>query len=146
MSFYSKVTEQDLFKLRKLAEQQKNQKPFKIKNRILEQTHDMKLVESLSPITEKQDEIKETTQKLCELVKKSDVEDGNTQTPAIEIITATQSLNDTLSFLKRNRNIFKLEEKDNGNVLWNQVVLKAKRENRITFKDEEYDINPTIQT
>ena len=35
MSIYSKVTEQDLINLRKLAEQQKNQRALKIKNRIL---------------------------------------------------------------------------------------------------------------
>ena len=51
MSFYSKVTEQDLNNLQKLAEQQKNQRALKIKNRILKQTHDINLAESLSPIT-----------------------------------------------------------------------------------------------
>ena len=51
MSNYSKVTEQDLDNLRKLAEQQKNQRALKIKSRILKQTHDIKLAESLSPIT-----------------------------------------------------------------------------------------------
>ena len=34
MSIYSKVTEQDLDNLRKLAEQQKEQTAIKIKNRI----------------------------------------------------------------------------------------------------------------
>ena len=58
MSIYSNVTEQDLKKLRKLAEQQKEQRAPKIKNRILEQTHDIKLAESLSPITKKLDEVK----------------------------------------------------------------------------------------
>ena len=52
----------------------------------------MKLEESLPPITKKLDEVKDTTQKLGELMKKSDVEDGDTQTPAIENVTATQSL------------------------------------------------------
>ena len=42
MSFYSNVTQQDLISLRKLAEQQKNQRAPKIKKRILKQTHDMK--------------------------------------------------------------------------------------------------------
>ena len=50
MSFYSNVTQEKLDKLRKLAEQQKNQRAEKIKNRILKQTHDVKLAESLSPI------------------------------------------------------------------------------------------------
>ena len=49
MSFYSNVTEQDLFNLRKLAEQQKEQRGLKIKNVILKQTHDMKLAYHLSP-------------------------------------------------------------------------------------------------
>ena len=56
MSIYSNVTEADLNNLRKLAEQQKSQRAEKIKNRILKQTHDVKLAESLSPITTKLDE------------------------------------------------------------------------------------------
>ena len=55
MSIYSNVTEQDLDNLRKLAEQQKEQRAHKIKNRILKQTDDIKLAESLSPITKKLD-------------------------------------------------------------------------------------------
>ena len=58
MSIYSNVTEQDLDNLRKLAEQQKEQRARKIKNRILKQTHDIRLAESLSPITKKLDEVK----------------------------------------------------------------------------------------
>ena len=50
MSNFSNVTEQDLINLRKLAEQQKNQRALKIKNRILEKTHDINIAESLSPI------------------------------------------------------------------------------------------------
>ena len=53
MSIYSNVTERDLINLRKLAEQQRNQRAEKIKNRILKQTHDVKLAESLSPVTKK---------------------------------------------------------------------------------------------
>ena len=51
MSIYPTVTEKDLINLRKLAEQQKKQRAKKIKNRILKQTHEFKLAESLSPIT-----------------------------------------------------------------------------------------------
>ena len=53
MSIYSKVAEHDLIVLRKLAEQQKNQRAIKINNRILKQTHEIKLAESLSPVTQK---------------------------------------------------------------------------------------------
>ena len=71
MSIYSNVTEQDLINLRKLAQQQKEQRAEKIKNRILKQTHDLKLSESLSPITKKLDEVKETTQEVGEIIKKT---------------------------------------------------------------------------
>ena len=58
MSIYSNVTEEDLNNLPKLADQQKNQGAPKIKNRNIKQTHDIKLAESLSPITERLDEVK----------------------------------------------------------------------------------------
>ena len=70
MSIYSNVTEQDLINLRKLAEQQKNQRALKIKNRILKQTQVIKLAESLSPIT-KNLEVKQSTQELGEVIKTS---------------------------------------------------------------------------
>ena len=53
MSIYSNVTEPDLINLRKLAQQQKEQRALKFKKKILKQTHDNKLAESLSPITKK---------------------------------------------------------------------------------------------
>ena len=55
MSIYSNVTSEDLNNLRKLAEQQKNQRALKIRNRILKQTHDEKLADSLSPLTDRLD-------------------------------------------------------------------------------------------
>ena len=55
MSICSNVTEQSLINLRKLAEQQKNQRALKIKKSNLKQTLDINLAESLSPITKKSD-------------------------------------------------------------------------------------------
>ena len=87
MSIYSNVTEQDLDNLRKLAGQQKNQRALKIKNRILKQTHDVKLAGSLAPITDKLDD---TSKKLGEVIKESTqnlgnvIKDNNTPQPAIE--------------------------------------------------------------
>ena len=69
MSVYSNVTEQDLIHLRILAEQQKEQRALKIKNRILKQTHDIKLAESLSPITKKLDTINKSTKEIGEVTK-----------------------------------------------------------------------------
>ena len=71
MSIYSNVTEDDLDNLRKLAEQQKNERALKIKNRILKQTHDVKLAENLSPITKKFDTINESTKEIGEVIKET---------------------------------------------------------------------------
>ena len=57
MSLYSNVTEEDMIKLRKLAAQQNYQRAPKIKNRILKQTLDIKLVEIFSPFTKKLSEV-----------------------------------------------------------------------------------------
>ena len=77
MSLYSDVTEQHLIILRKLSEQQKNQRALKIKNRILKQTHDVKLAKSLSPITKKFDDVKKTTHELRVVVKESKPSQNN---------------------------------------------------------------------
>ena len=139
------MTKEDLINLRKLAEQQKNQRALKIKNRILEQTHDINLAESFRPVANKLDVIDESTKQLCEILEKSDFGDGITQTPAIKNIIGTPSLRGTLTHMKESENFFKLEEKDDGQVFWNEIPIKALRENRITFKDEEYHIKPNIQ-
>ena len=141
MSIYSNVTQEALDNLRKLAEQQKNQRAEKIKNRIIEKTHDKKLAESLNPITERLDEVNDTTKKL---VKKSNVEHGNTQTPAIENTTTSQSLRDTLSFMKTSKCFFKLEQ-DGNKVFWNKIPIKALGENKISIKDREYDTKHNVQ-
>ena len=69
MSTSSNVTEKDLTNLRKLGEQQKNQRAEKIENRILKK--DIKLAESVSPITEKLGQVKKSTQELGDVIKKS---------------------------------------------------------------------------
>ena len=140
MSIYSNVTEQDLDNLRKLAQQQKEQRAIKIKNRILKQTHDFNLAESLSPITKRLDEGNKSTKQVGDIIKKSE-----SQTPAIENITGTQSIRDTLTHMKGSKKFFKLEEKANGQVFWNKIPIKALGENRISIKDQEYDIKANIQ-
>ena len=79
MSIYSNVTEQDLINLRKLAQQQKEQRAEKIKNRILKQTHDKKFAESLSPITKKLDTINKSTKEIGEVIKTSNSENEHNQ-------------------------------------------------------------------
>ena len=96
MNIYSNVTEEDKIKLRKLAQQQKEQRALKIKNRILKQTHDIKLAESLSPITKKLDETTKNLEKVIAENPKNILLNSESQTPAVENITVSDSLRDTL--------------------------------------------------
>ena len=154
MSIYSNVTEQDLINLRKLAEQQKNQRALKIKNRILEKTHDKKLAESLSPLTKRLDLVENSKgEKIGDIIKKSESESDtlaieNTQTQpetsAIENPYTSQSLRDTLAFMKKSKNFFKLEQVGKK-VFWNKTPIKSLGENRISINNKEYDIKPNIQ-
>ena len=93
-----------------MAEQQIEQRALKIENRLLKQTHDIKLAEYLSPVTKNLDEvnkstrelllpntkklvtIKERTQKVGEIVKESNSE-NNKET----IVTPSILLQDTLN-------------------------------------------------
>ena len=127
MSIYSNVTEQDLTNLRKLAEQQKDQRALKIKNIILKQTHDIKLAESLSLITKKLDEGKEITQKIGEMVKESNtpglvLENTHNALPVENeqihpgVIYDT-ALKNTLKDMKNNIGFFIIEERDNCDII-----------------------------
>ena len=87
MSIYSNVTEQDLINLRKLAVQQKEQRAIKTINKILKQTQDVKLADSLSPITKILDEVnKSTQQSLSPITKNLDTINDSIEEsqPAIE--------------------------------------------------------------
>ena len=71
MSIYPKFTEQVLIELRKLAEEQKNQRALQIKNKTLKQTHDIELAKSFSPILKQSAEVIESTKNLGEVFKES---------------------------------------------------------------------------
>ena len=87
----------------------------------------------------------ESTTKIGEILEKSDVEDGNTQTPTLENITGTQSLRDTLTLMKRSKIFLKIEEKLKGDVIWNGIFIQPLGENRINVTNEKYDIIRNIQ-
>ena len=93
MSIYSNVTEKDSDNLRKLAEQQKNQQASKIRNRILKQTHDIKLAEFLSPITGKLEEVYKSTKEIGEVIKGSNSEiEINQEIVPVEIESGNENI------------------------------------------------------
>ena len=171
MSIYSNVTEQDLDNLRKLAQQQKEQRALKIKNRILEKTHDKKLAESLSPITKRLDLIENNKgEKIGEIIKKSESElpaientQAQAETPAIEntqaqaetpAIENTQlqsgvlyevALENTLTNMKeKEKGFFNITEVS-GQRYWNGIPINISGDSRIEIKNKEFNITPNLQ-
>ena len=157
MSIYSNVTEQDLDNLRKLAQQQKEQRALKIKNRILKQTHDKKLAEFLSPITEKLDEVKKTTQELGDVMKESKPKtpqlaienikpisrNSESQTP--KLVTASDELAKTFSKMNDSKIFFKVIRDAEGNFSWNNKEVIPLGGNRVEIKGDEFNVTPEIQ-
>ena len=160
MSIYSNVTEQDLDNLRKLADQQKEQRALN-KNRFLKQTHDKKLAESFSPITKKLDEVNKSTKELGEIVKESNSENENNQEIVpVEVESEDENIQTNLRALP-NSSIFSDQmTKTLGRLMSSANSLKIKSTpsgasilgvpiftlggDRIQIKDNIYDLTPEI--
>ena len=169
MSICSNVTEKDLDNLHKLSQQQKNLRALKIKNRILKQTHDVKLAESLSPITDKLDEtsknlsdvIKESTQNLGNVINENNTPQlaiENTPQLAIENSPTTQQpiennesevydveLENTLNKMKDNTGFFKTHYDRQRGWILNNYPIKTPKGTKVEINENEYDITPGLQ-
>ena len=157
MSIHSIVTGQDLINLRKLAKQQTSQRAEKIKNRILKQTHDINLAESLNPITKKLDEVKKSTQKTGVVIKESQQETpqlaiektrkalptGNEQIqPGVSYDT---SLENTINNMKNNTGFFNIKESDDGDIFRNGFPVEKIGGNKLKINEKVHNITPGIQ-
>ena len=142
MNIYSNVTEQDLDNLRELAQQQKNQRALKIKNRILKQTHDIKLAESLSPITKKLDTINESTQKISDIVKESKSEvDIKTLPNSSKFSNATRQM---IGSLMNSRNSLKISQDESGRANILGVPIQISEGDIIKINGNVYELSPEI--
>ena len=160
MSIYSNVTEKDLDNLRKLAQQQKDQRALKIKNRILKETHDIKLAESLSPITKKLDKINKSTKKIRKVIKESNSENENNQEIVpVEVESEEENIQTnlralpnssmfsdqmtkTLGILKSSLNSLKIIVSPGPTILG--VPIYTLGGDRIQIKDNVYGLTPEI--
>ena len=133
MSSYSNVTEQDLINLRNLAEQQNNRRAERNKNRILKQTHNIKLAEPLSPVTKKLDEVNKSTKELGEIVKESKpetpqlaIENTATNQPIEknEGVSYDVELENTLNNIKDNAGFLKTYYDRERDWIWNGYPVK----------------------
>ena len=144
MSIYSNVTEQDLNNLCQFSEQQKNQRVPKSKNRILKQTHDNKLAESLSPITKNLDQVNETTKKRREFIKESN---SANETPQLAIENNQNDISllmkERLSSLTRASNSLRLKQDDLGimSILGTLLQTGGKK---FKINDDVFELSPEL--
>ena len=147
--------------LRKLAEQQKKQRALKVKNKILEKTHDDKLAKSLSPITERLDKVHKYTEKISKVIKESNSENANNQEIVpVEIESEDENIQTnlralpnssmfsdqmkkTLGRLMSGANSLKIEPTPSGATFLG-VPIKTLGGDRIQIKDNIYDLTPEI--
>ena len=140
MSIYPNVTEKDLASLEKLANQQKNEKAGKIKNRIFKQTYNQKLAETFEPITKKIDQVVEATK---ELESPNVVNSLVIKTPPET--TVSEELDVTLGAMKGSRIQFKIAKNEQGQRTINGVDFKIVGENSLKIGNNTYELTPEIQ-
>ena len=135
MSIYSNVTEKDLDNLRKLAQQQKEQRALKIKNRILEKTHDVKLAESLSPITKKLDEVNKTTREVGDIIKQTNSK--------IDLKALPKSMREMVGSLMSSKNSLKItqHEFNRASILGVPIQISG---NAIKINENIYELTPEV--
>ena len=151
MSIYFNVTEEDLINLRKLAQQQKEQRAIKIKNRILKQTYNIKLAESLSPITKKLDEVNKSTQEsLTPINEKLDTINESTQNVG-DIIKESNSekelstlLKGILESLENTNTSLKLNKNEDGDYKILNTIIKPIDHDKILVKGNIYEFTTEI--
>ena len=142
MSIYSKVTEQDLINLRKLANQQKNERALKIKNRILKQTHDVKLAENLSPVTKKLDTINESTKEIGEVIKETNSKVDIKALPNSS--NFSNSMRQMIGSLMNSRNSLKITQDELGRANILVVPIQISEGDTIKINKNVYELTPEI--
>ena len=164
MSIYSKVTKQNSIKSSKLAEQQKIQRALKFKNRFLKQTQVGKLAENLSPITNKLENINESTEKIGEVIKESNSENENNQETVPIAIDSdyseddnkpnTKALPKSSKFIKSMRqmigslmnsqNCLNITQDESGRAIFLSVPFQKLGAHRIQLNENIFDFTSEI--
>ena len=142
MSIYSNVTEDDLINLRKLAEQQKNERALKIKNRILKQTHDIELAENLSPITKKLDTINDSSKEISEVIKETNSKVDIKALPNSSKFS--NSMRQMIGSLMNSRNSLKITQDESGRANILGVPIQISEGDTMKINENVYELTPEI--
>ena len=140
MSIYSIVIEEDLIILRKLAEQQKEQPVLKIKSRILKQTHDFRLAESLSPKTKEFDTINESTRNSGKSIKESNSKIELKSLPNCSKFC--NSMRQMLGSLMNSRKSLKITRDELGRANILGVPIQILQGDTIKINENLYELTP----
>ena len=142
MSIYSNVTEKDLENLRKLADRQKEQRALTIKNRILKQTHDVKLAESLSPITKKLNTINESTEKVGDIIKETNSKIDLKSLPNSSKFS--NSMRQMIGSLMNSRNSLKITQDESGKANILGIPIQISESDTMKIDENVYQLTPEI--
>ena len=142
MSIHSNVTEKDLENLRKLADQQKNQRALKIKNRSLKQTHDIKLAESLSPITKKLDTINQITKEKGGVIEETNSEVDRKAWP--DSSKFSNAMRQMIGSLMNSRNSLKITQDESGRAKILGVPIQISEGDTMKINENVYELTPEI--
>ena len=142
MSIHSNVTEPDLINLRKVAEQQKNQRALKIRNKNLEQTNDVKLAEILSPITEKQDELNKSTQEVGDITKESNSKVDLKSLPNSSKFSI--SMRQMLGSIMNSRNCLKITQDELGRANILGIPIQISEGDLRKINKNIYELTPEV--
>ena len=135
MSIYSNVTKKDLDNLRKLSEQQKQERAIKIKNRNLKETHDIKLAESLSPITKKLDAVNNS------------IKESNSEKIIKALPNSSQfsiSMREMLGSLMKSKNSLKITQDKSGKANILGVPIQISGSDIIKINENSYNLTPEV--
>ena len=142
MSIYSNVTEQDLNNLHKLAQQQKEQRALKIKNRVLKQTHDIKLAESLYPITKKLDTINQSTKEVGGIIKETNSKVDIKALPNSSKFS--NAMRQKIGSSMNSRNSLKITQDESGRANILGVPVQFSEGDTMKINEIFYDLTPEI--
>ena len=143
MIIYSNVTEEDLNNLRKLAEQQKEQRTLIIKNKILKQTQHVKIAESLSPITKKLDTINEATINSEKVINETNLENNNRKALP-NSASFSDSMREIIGSLMRSKNSLKITQNESRRAKILGVPIQISGADTIKINENIYELTPEI--
>ena len=108
----------------------------------MKQTHDVKLAESLSPITKKLDTINDSTKQITDTIKESNSNDKIKALPNSS--KYSNSMRQMIGSLMNSRNSLKITQDESGRANILGVPIQISEGNTIKINENVYELTPEI--